>query len=268
MNFMDVITLRLIFFVWICTFLYIVTTSIFKRIQENKHNTESWGQAMGLNALPGPRKYPIIGNAFQLPVPKYIMKTLFDWCRKYGPCFRITVFGIECVVISKPSMAQELEWIFEAEKGRCQTISKLLGRYALQSIVDSVVSIPDCYNDTDVDNFLSNFKRYTEITSYRILHPWLAVRFIWRFHPLSTQLNSAIAGLNKFAQTIIHMHIRKTNDKKNEVEQVENRSIISQMLNVNSSFKEIQTEVTTMLFAVRHKRGTLRALNKAFPTKK
>ncbi|CAL8103790.1 unnamed protein product [Orchesella dallaii] len=145
--------------------------------------------------------------------------------------------------------------------GKPHSIHKLLGIYAIQSVVDSVVSLPNCSSDADADQFADNFKIYTEITSHRLLNPWLILGFIWRFHRLSPELNGAVQGMNNFAKVIIQKHmdqIKKMDHLKEDEAVEENTCLITQMLKVNASFEEIQTEVTTMLFA--HESNTLSLL--------
>ncbi|ODM97532.1 putative cytochrome P450 4aa1, partial [Orchesella cincta] len=295
-----------------------------KRIPEKKRQ---FIKVLELDSLAGPPRFPIrfIGNAFQIPAPKYIMETCLNWCKKYEHCFRFTAFGMECVVISDPLLAQSLlssydighanrastykflegfeglafsngrKWqtlkkliapafhfksvefkirTFNTHSNkfvqnlgrladqdgmiRTKSITKLLGSYAVQSVIDSVITLPGSCNDDDTDRFVKSFKRYTEILSHRILNPWLTIRFFWKFHPLSTEFDEAIKGMNSFAHILIQNHMAKKSTQANELHEKEDHCLVSQMLENNASFEEIQTEVTTMLFA--HESNTLSLL--------
>jgi cytochrome P450/nitrite reductase/ring-hydroxylating ferredoxin subunit len=49
--------------------------------------------------LPGPRGWPIFGNAFQIDVPR-IHQILEDWSKKYGPIYKVSLKGQAAVVVS------------------------------------------------------------------------------------------------------------------------------------------------------------------------
>lgn len=68
-----------------------------------------------IESLPGPKPFPLklIGNLFQLPGAKNMIPTCFNWCNKYGPCFRLTLLKQDFVVISSPSLAQVTKHIIK-----------------------------------------------------------------------------------------------------------------------------------------------------------
>ncbi len=49
--------------------------------------------------LPGPRGWPIVGNAFQIDVPR-IHQIFEDWAKQYGPIYKISLMGQVAVVVS------------------------------------------------------------------------------------------------------------------------------------------------------------------------
>ena len=52
-----------------------------------------------LDALPGPRRLPFVGNALQVD-ERSAHNTFFEWAQKYGPVFRIKMFNDDAVMIS------------------------------------------------------------------------------------------------------------------------------------------------------------------------
>ncbi|ODM93489.1 putative cytochrome P450 4aa1, partial [Orchesella cincta] len=178
--------------------------------------------------------------------------------------FKSVDYKISTFNTHSKTLVRKLEVLFSGNgKLVAHPITKLLGSYSVQSVVDSVITLPGSCNEVDADRFVTNFKRYTEILCYRILHPWLTIGFIWKFHPLSTEFDAAIKGMNSFADLLIMNHMAKVSTEGKEVnnatlDEKETNCLISQMLQVNASFKEILTEVTTMLFA--HESNTLSLL--------
>ena len=57
-------------------------------------------------ALPGPRGFPLVGNAFQIDVRRS-HETLADWSRIYGDAYRISVFGKPVIVLSSVETIRE-----------------------------------------------------------------------------------------------------------------------------------------------------------------
>jgi len=57
-------------------------------------------------ALPGPRGFPLIGNAFQID-RRRSYETLVTWSRIYGDAYRISVFGQPVVVLSSVETIHE-----------------------------------------------------------------------------------------------------------------------------------------------------------------
>lgn len=66
-----------------------------------------------IKSLPGPKPFPLklIGNLFQLPGAQEMIPMCFKWCDKYGPCFRLTLFKQDFVVISSAPLAQVIRHI-------------------------------------------------------------------------------------------------------------------------------------------------------------
>jgi cytochrome P450/nitrite reductase/ring-hydroxylating ferredoxin subunit len=60
-----------------------------------------------LEDLPGPRGWPIFGNALQIDVQR-VHCILEDWAREYGRIFKLTVMGKPAIVISDAELAESL----------------------------------------------------------------------------------------------------------------------------------------------------------------
>lgn len=57
--------------------------------------------------LPGPRGWPIFGNALQIDVPR-VHRTLEDWAREYGTLYKVSLMGKQAIVISDAELAESL----------------------------------------------------------------------------------------------------------------------------------------------------------------
>jgi cytochrome P450/NADPH-cytochrome P450 reductase len=62
---------------------------------------------IGLNALPGPRGLPLIGNVRDLDTDNPI-ESLMTLAREYGPIFRLSVPGGDRVIVSGPDLVAEI----------------------------------------------------------------------------------------------------------------------------------------------------------------
>jgi len=58
-------------------------------------------------ALPGPRGFPLVGNAFQID-PRRAYETLATWSRIYGDVYRIDLFGQPVIVLSSVDTIREV----------------------------------------------------------------------------------------------------------------------------------------------------------------
>ncbi len=56
---------------------------------------------------PGPKGYPLIGNAFDIP-HHYPWLTYAEWARNYGDVFSFSVFGKTTIVLSSLEAVTEL----------------------------------------------------------------------------------------------------------------------------------------------------------------
>ena len=57
--------------------------------------------------LPGPRTWPLVGNALQIEVPK-MHRVLEDWADQFGPMYRFSIGSKRGVVISDGAMIEQL----------------------------------------------------------------------------------------------------------------------------------------------------------------
>lgn len=57
--------------------------------------------------LPGPRPWPIVGNAMQLDVRR-IHRSLEDWARTYGSLYRVSLGSRLFVIVSEPALIAEI----------------------------------------------------------------------------------------------------------------------------------------------------------------
>ncbi len=57
--------------------------------------------------LPGPRGWPIFGNALQIDVPR-VHRMLEDWARQYGKLYRVSVMSRSAIVISDAELTESL----------------------------------------------------------------------------------------------------------------------------------------------------------------
>ena len=57
-------------------------------------------------ALPGPRGFPLVGNAFQIDARRS-HETLEEWSRVYGAAYRISIFGQPVIVLSSADTIRE-----------------------------------------------------------------------------------------------------------------------------------------------------------------
>jgi len=55
--------------------------------------------------LPGPRGWPLFGNAFEIDLPR-VHHQLEDWARQYGPLYRVRIMGNQVLVISDAELAE------------------------------------------------------------------------------------------------------------------------------------------------------------------
>ncbi|XP_068084731.1 cytochrome P450 4C1 isoform X2 [Anabrus simplex] len=62
-----------------------------------------------LDQLPGPKAYPIIGNAHSFLVPEEDTLGVFaTWMKEYGPVFRYWIFGTPSVMVSDPDIIEKI----------------------------------------------------------------------------------------------------------------------------------------------------------------
>ncbi|KAK5730067.1 hypothetical protein LTR15_000001 [Elasticomyces elasticus] len=61
----------------------------------------------GTKPLPGPKGWPIVGNAFDIP-KSHAWLQFKKWADEYGPIYQVKAFGTTLVVISKESFANDL----------------------------------------------------------------------------------------------------------------------------------------------------------------
>jgi len=55
--------------------------------------------------LPGPRGWPLFGNALEIDLPR-VHHQLEDWARQYGPLYRVRIMGNQVLVISDAELAE------------------------------------------------------------------------------------------------------------------------------------------------------------------
>ncbi len=55
--------------------------------------------------LPGPRGWPLFGNALEIDIPR-VHQQLEDWSRQYGPLYKAKIMGHRVLVISDPELAE------------------------------------------------------------------------------------------------------------------------------------------------------------------
>ena len=60
-----------------------------------------------IKSLPGPKGYPIVGNLFTLDLPN-LHRQIEDWADEFGDVYRLNVGVLEQLVITRPSMIQEI----------------------------------------------------------------------------------------------------------------------------------------------------------------
>ncbi|THV00608.1 cytochrome P450 [Dendrothele bispora CBS 962.96] len=64
-------------------------------------------RSRGLPLPPGPTRYPIVGNAFQMP-RQYEYFTFAEWRRQWGDYIYLKVFGLDLLVLNSYTAAKEL----------------------------------------------------------------------------------------------------------------------------------------------------------------
>ena len=60
-----------------------------------------------LRDLPGPRGWPLVGNTFQIDVPR-LHHILEKWSERFGPLYRASVGGRTAIVVADPLIAESL----------------------------------------------------------------------------------------------------------------------------------------------------------------
>ena len=60
-----------------------------------------------LSLPPGPRGWPLIGNALDIP-PKHAAAEYRRWHEEYGPLVRLTAFGTHMIDVGDYALAREL----------------------------------------------------------------------------------------------------------------------------------------------------------------
>ena len=85
--------------------------------QHNKNlSNRSITEAKPFKSIPGPRVYPLIGNAYILfqknkdgEVNSKRQHLMFrDMAAKYGPVFRTKFFGVDMLVVTDPAITKEI----------------------------------------------------------------------------------------------------------------------------------------------------------------
>ncbi|THU75212.1 hypothetical protein K435DRAFT_599183, partial [Dendrothele bispora CBS 962.96] len=56
---------------------------------------------------PGPRRYPIVGNAFQMP-QQHEYLTFTSWKQRWGDYFYLKAFNFDFLVLNSYAIAKEL----------------------------------------------------------------------------------------------------------------------------------------------------------------
>lgn len=117
-------------------------------------------------------------------------------------------------------------------------------------IVDTFITFSGLSSYSESLEYVQSWKRFTEITTNRILHPWLGFPLVWKMHPEKKLIDAEIGKVEKFANTLIDRHIHQMNNTPVNVDKAPSKTLISELLNLNYSRKEIRSEVVAMLFAV------------------
>ncbi|KIX00283.1 uncharacterized protein Z518_10422 [Rhinocladiella mackenziei CBS 650.93] len=95
---MDISLLR----VSILTIVGAVVFSVARNLLKNKKVVPT-----GAKPLPGPKGWPLVGNAFDIPKSHAWFK-FKEWVDEYGPIYQVKAFGTTLVIISRESIANEL----------------------------------------------------------------------------------------------------------------------------------------------------------------
>ncbi|KAK7464325.1 hypothetical protein VKT23_006493 [Stygiomarasmius scandens] len=64
-------------------------------------------QSRSLPLPPGPKRYPLVGNAFQMP-QEHQYRTFAEWKQKWGNYIYLRVFGLDVLVINSYKVAKDL----------------------------------------------------------------------------------------------------------------------------------------------------------------
>lgn len=105
-------------------------------------------------------------------------------------------------------------------------------------------------------SYVQNWKRYTELITYRMLHPWLAIDFLWKLHPLHTEYQYIVRQLNKFADNLLVNHISKSqkgvSPQPPEIHNSNSQKgmFVAELINAGYSEDEVHAEILSMLFGV------------------
>jgi len=104
--------------------------------QNKKHSNRSITEAKPFKSIPGPRVYPLIGNAYVLfqknkdgEVNSKRQHLMFrDMAAKYGPVFRAKFFSTDMLVVTDPAITKEI-LLAEGEYPRLPFLSDGYGWY-------------------------------------------------------------------------------------------------------------------------------------------
>lgn len=102
-------------------------------------------------------------------------------------------------------------------------------------------------------NYVQNWKRYTELITYRMLHPWLAVDALWKLHPLNSEYQCIVSLLNKFADSLLSNHLSKSKlilTHNAEVDDSQEVTFVDELINAGYTQEEVHDEILSMLFGV------------------
>jgi cytochrome P450/nitrite reductase/ring-hydroxylating ferredoxin subunit len=88
----------------------IVGEDVLVEIAAKPGSAQEAGRPVALRSLAdlsGPRGWPIVGNAFQIDVPR-IHQILEEWAKKYGPIYKVSLMGQAAVVVTDVAIIESV----------------------------------------------------------------------------------------------------------------------------------------------------------------